>query len=122
MFVATRDFSCEYDGKTIEFVAGRHRVAPGHEVLRRFPDRFREIDVTGGPGVRDLFMDQRTRTAEPIRVVGGTDPTPAPWGPPQSRTAAPGGVPQLRSSPSPFAVRIAPAVHASLRDAGSDDG
>ena len=69
-----------------------------------------------------LTSSERTGTTLPIRLVEATDSTPAPWGPPRTRTAAPGGVPELRTSASPFAVRIAPAIHANLRDAGSERG
>jgi hypothetical protein len=94
MFTATEDFVADYDGARLEIVAGRHRFAPGHEIVRRFPDRFREIDVAGGPGVRDLFMDQRTRTAQPIRVVDSTNPSLEPW------LAAP----EIHSSRAPLAA------------------
>jgi hypothetical protein len=34
------DFECEYDGRLVRLKAGRDWVAPGHEIVRRYPGRF----------------------------------------------------------------------------------
>jgi hypothetical protein len=48
MPVALIDFVCEYDGGTSEFYAGVSHVADGHEVARRYPDRFAPAESRAG--------------------------------------------------------------------------
>lgn len=45
MPVALIDFECEYDGQIVRLEAGRDWVAPGHELVDRYRDRFGQLNV-----------------------------------------------------------------------------
>lgn len=61
IFVATQSFEAKVDGVPAQVQADRTRVREGHDLLRRFPQYFREIDAhyevdveqaTAAPGER----------------------------------------------------------------------
>jgi hypothetical protein len=50
--VATRSFSTEYDGTTVQIVAGRDRMSGQHPIAAPHPDAFRPDNSRPDPGIR----------------------------------------------------------------------
>ncbi len=45
VMVALRTFELVYDGQAETVTRGQSYIAPGHEIVERFPDRFRAVSV-----------------------------------------------------------------------------
>jgi hypothetical protein len=66
MAVALVDFVCEHAGETSEFYAGVSHVADGHEVARRYPDRFAPAESRAGrQAINKVF--RRSAPPSPFR-------------------------------------------------------
>lgn len=91
MFLATADFIADYFGGRIEITQGVTRLAPGHELVKRYPERFTAIEIRRGqPGVRDLVQAGRTGMLPAAGVTHRVISTPlASGGPPVLAPAAP---------------------------------
>jgi proteasome lid subunit RPN8/RPN11 len=61
MPVALSDFSCQYDGQTVQVRRGITHVSDDHLILRRYPTRFAPDSVK--LGVRNMIRNRSNRSA-----------------------------------------------------------
>jgi excisionase family DNA binding protein len=79
MLVATRTFRVVVDGQRQTITAGKSYIDPGHEIVKRFPDRFSDPREHQGqtPAKKSRVPSNAARSSDvPLWFVGPNEPEP----------------------------------------------
>jgi hypothetical protein len=129
MMVATKSFNAELDGERVTITAGRDRVAPGHELVVRFPHHFKlETTQRHQPHQRrpgqGVVPQRKPRRSTSALVVDSREPT---WrlAPASTSTPSRGDEVDLRAdNTAPSTVRFGALAYDAIIELAraSEDG